>query len=49
MATYNHLNKEERMTYDIRLKRKWVQYSIKKIAFNEGKDEGKREGILEGS
>jgi predicted transposase/invertase (TIGR01784 family) len=48
IATYNNLNKEERMTYDISLKRKWDQYSIKKTAFNEGKDEGKREGIVVG-
>lgn len=48
IATYNNLNKEERMTYDISLKRKWDQYSIKQTAFHEGKDEGKREGILEG-
>lgn len=45
IATYNNLNKEERMTYDISLKRKWDQYSIKQTAFHEGKDEGKREGI----
>ena len=48
IATYNNLNKEERMTYDISLKRKWDQYSIKETAFNEGKEEGKSEGKHEG-
>ena len=49
IATYNKLDKEERMAYDMSLKKKWDEYSIKETAFNDGKQEGievgKREGI----
>lgn len=44
IATYSRLNKEERMTYDVSLKRKWDEYSIKETAFNDGKKEGMLEG-----
>lgn len=32
------------MAYDMSLKKKWDEYSIKQTAFNEGKLEGKLEG-----
>lgn len=43
IATYSKLNKEERMAYDMSLKKKWDEYSIKETAFNDGKLEGKLE------
>jgi len=49
IATYSRLNKEERMAYDVSLKRKWDLHSIKETAFNDGKIEGKREGADEKS
>lgn len=40
------------MAYDMSLKKKWDEYSIKETAFNDGKqegiEEGKREGIEKG-
>lgn len=40
------------MTYDMSLKKKWDEYSIKETAFNDGKQEGievgKREGMEAG-
>jgi len=48
IATYSRLKKEERMAYDVSLKRKWDEYSIKETAFNDGKKEGVLEGKREG-
>ena len=46
IATYNKLNKEERMAYDMSLKKKWDEYSIKQTAFKEGVAEGEKRGKL---
>lgn len=47
IAEYSKLDKEERMAYDISLKKKWDEYSIKQTAFNDGKREGKEVGKRE--
>lgn len=36
------------MAYDMNLKKKWDEYSIKETAFNDGKQEGIEEGIERG-
>ena len=36
------------MAYDMSLKKKWDEYSIKQTAFNEGVAEGEKRGKLEG-
>lgn len=48
IATYNKLDKEERMAYDMSLKKKWDEYSIKETAFNDGIEEGIERGIQRG-
>ena len=48
IASYNKLDKEERMAYDMSLKKKWDEHSIKQTAFNDGKREGREEGKREG-
>lgn len=48
IASYNKLNKEERMAYEMSLKKKWDDYSIKQTAFNDGKKEGVAEGEKRG-
>jgi len=37
IATYNKLDKEERMAYEMSLKKKWDEHSIKETAFNDCK------------
>lgn len=59
IAEYSKLNKEEREMYDVSLKNKWDEYSIRQsaviekerareIGLQEGLQEGRKEGLQEG-
>src|SRR5690606_22280110 len=51
VAEYSKLNKEEREMYDVSLKRKWDEYSIRetaKIEKERALEEGLKEGLKEG-
>lgn len=51
IAEYSKLNKEEREMYDVSLKRKWDEYSIRQTAIIEqerAKEEGLRKGLRKG-
>ncbi|TZF86383.1 Rpn family recombination-promoting nuclease/putative transposase (plasmid) [Pedobacter sp. BS3] len=51
IAEYSKLNKEERTMYDVSLKRRWDEYSVKETIrqkIEEGRERGRAEGRAEG-
>ena len=48
IATYSNLTKEEKMLYDLDLKKQWDDYSALETATREGIQKGIQEGILKG-
>ncbi|TJZ60516.1 Rpn family recombination-promoting nuclease/putative transposase [Sphingobacterium olei] len=48
IAEYSKLNKEEREMYDVSLKRRWDEYSVRETARQKGYEEGIQQGIEKG-